>query len=158
MKSSVHFLLVVVLSASAASVSAQKPKPAGQQTQKFKPPKLTCMLGNHADSATVVLEEALQLVTLPLRITDDKKNPYTVSSYQLFYKRKALTEDEETGKTSPTTSSVAQLFRETPISGIWKKNLLEQIRPGDELHFFDVIVKDAQGRLMFAPELKIRVK
>lgn len=159
MRPVVRFILCVLFTATAATVWAQKPKTApGKQTQKFKPPKLTTVLGTHSDSATVFVEEALQLINLPLKITDDKKSPYSISSYQMLYKRRGVTEDEETGKVSPTTNSVAQLFRETPITGIWKKTLTEQIKPGDELYFFDVIVKDAQGRLMFAPELRIKVK
>ena len=160
MRTVVQFLLVVLFSATAATVSAQKPKPAaaGQPAQKFKPPKLTSTLGIHSDSATVFVEEALQLVNLPLKITDDKKNPYSISSYQVLYKRKGVTEDEETGKVSPTTTNVAQLFRETPLPALWKKILTEQLKQGDELYFFDVIVKDAQGRYMFAPELRIRIK
>ena len=32
------------------------------------------------------------------------------------------------------------------------------MRAGEELYFFDIVAKDAQGRLMFAPELRIKVK
>ncbi|HNU89081.1 MAG TPA: hypothetical protein PKJ94_12345 [Ferruginibacter sp.] len=160
MKPVVRSLLAVVLTAITATVMAQKPKPAPvvKQTQKFKPPKLTSVWGIHSDSASVVVEEVLQLINLPLKITDDKKTPYSISSYQVLYKRKGVTEDEETGKISPASNSVVQLFRETPITGIWKKTLTEQINSGDELYLFDIIVKDAQGRYMFAPELRIKVK
>ena len=75
-----------------------------------------------------------------------------------MYKKRAVTEDEGTGKVSPTTSSVAQLFRETPVTTLWQNILSEQLKPGDELYFFDIIVKDTQGRLMFAPDLKIKIK
>lgn len=117
------------------------------------------MLGVHTDSATVVYEEGIQLINLPLRITDDKKNPYSVSSYQLMYKQAGVTEEERGDKTVvvPATRSLVQLFRETPITGIWKKTISEQLKPGDELYFFDIIVKDSQGRFMFAPDLKIRI-
>lgn len=160
MKPVVRFLLALVFSAATVSAFAQKPKPAPakQPVQKFKPPKLTTTLGIRTDSASVLVDEVLQLINLPLKISDDKKNPYSISSYQLLYKRRGVTENEETGKVTPTTSSVAQLFRETPITGIWKKTLYEQVKPGDELYFFDVIVKDAQGRYMFAPDLKLYIK
>lgn len=160
MASIVRLLLSVGFSAMLAVAVAQKPKattakPAGMQ--KFKPPKLTSSLGIRSDSATVLVEEALQLIKLPLKITDDKKGIYTITSYHVIYKRKAVTEDERTGKAIPTTSNVADLFRETPLPELWKKSLTEQLRPGDELYFFDIIAKDGQGRLMFAPELKIKV-
>lgn len=157
----VKFTMSVIFSAIMAISLAQKPKqvsPGQTPVQKFKPPKLTSSLGINSDSASVFLEEALQLVQLPLKITDANKNIYTISSYQVMYKRKAVTEDEETGKVSPVTSNVAQLFRETPLPGLWKKILTEQLKQGEELYFFDIIVKDTQGRLMFAPDLKIKIK
>ena len=140
---------------------AQKPKPAAGKPatiQKFTPPKLTSMLGIRKDTASVYLEEAVQLVKLPLKVTDEKKNTYTISSYQCMYKRRAVTEDEQTGKVTPVISNVSDLFRETPLSAIWIKTLTEQMRPGEELHFFDIVAKDAQGRFMFAPELRILIK
>lgn len=158
----VRFILPVIFSIVLATAVAQKPnqqaKPNTGAIQKFKPPKLISTLGIRSDSATVVLEEAVQLIKLPLKITDDKKTPYTISSYQVMYKRRAVTENEETGKVTPITSSVAELFRETPLPELWKKVLTEQLRPGEELFFFDIIAKDAQGRLMFAPDLSIKIK
>jgi hypothetical protein len=142
---------------------AQKPKPATKPAattvQKFKPPKLKIALGNRSDSVVKVsVDEAVQLVTLPLTITDDKKSVYTISSYQCMYKRKGVTEDEQSGKVSPTTSVVADLFKTTPLPDIWKKIIAEQVKAGEEILFFDVVVKDTQGRLMFAPTLKLLVQ
>jgi hypothetical protein len=142
---------------------AQKPKPAVKPVvttvQKFKPPKLKIALGNRTDSVIKVsVDEAVQLVTLPLTITDDKKSVYTISSYQCMYKRKGVTEDEVSGKVSPVTSMVADLFRTTPLPEIWKKTITEQLKVGEEISFFDIVVKDAQGRLMFAPTLKLLVQ
>ncbi len=65
---------------------------------KFKPPVVKTFLGRNEKEATVTVDEANQLVTLPLRITDDKNNVYTISSYQFMYKKKSVIENEETGK------------------------------------------------------------
>jgi hypothetical protein len=145
---------------------AQKPKPAGKTKgttiQKFKPPKLAIALGNRSDSILKVsVDEAVQLVTLPLKITaanGDTKNTYTITSYQCMYKRKGVTEDEVSGKVSPTTNVVADLFKTTPLPEIWKKIIAEQVKAGEEISFFDIVVKDTQGRLMFAPNLKLVVQ
>lgn len=140
---------------------AQKPKPgtANQAAaQKVKPPKLKSSLGNRSDSAAVSVDEATLLVKLPLTITDDKKTAYSISTYQCLYKRKAVTEDEVTGKVSPISSSVAQLFKTTPLSDIWIKTISEQLKPGEEILFFDIVAKDPQGHLMFAPNLKLTVQ
>jgi len=116
------------------------------------------MLGIRKDTVSVYVEEAVQLVKLPLKITDDKKNNYTISSYRLMYKRRAVTEDEATGKVTPVISNVSDLFRETPLPTLWIKILTEQMGPGEELHFFDIVARDLQGRFMFAPELLIQIK
>lgn len=139
---------------------AQKPKPGAKDipAQKVKPPKLKSSLGNRSDSATVSVDEATLLVKLPLTITDDKKTAYSISSYQCLYKRKAVTEDEVTGKVSPINSTVAQLFKTTPLSDIWIKTIADQLKPGEEILFFDIVAKDAQGHLMFAPNLKLTVQ
>ena len=153
------FTLFTAVIFSCSTVFAQKPKPVSPKTiQKFTPPKITSALGIRSDTASVYREEAIQLVTLPLKVTDAKKNVYTISSYQFMYKRRGVTEDEQTGKVSPIMSSASDLFRQTPLPPLWVKIITEQIRTGEELYFFDIVAKDAQGRLMFAPELKIKIK
>lgn len=156
-----HITLAILLVCSISTGFAQKPKTVADKPakfQKYTPPKLTSMLGIRSDSVSVAVEEARQLVALPLRVTDDKKNVYTISSYRVVYKRRVVTEDEKTGKAIPTTSTSINLFKSTPLSPIWIKTLTELMRIGEELNFFDIVVKDAQGRLMFAPDLKIKVK
>jgi hypothetical protein len=93
-----------------------------------------------------------------LRITDAQKNSYAVTSYQLAYKRLAIKEDEATGAVTPTTDLVAQRFTETPVSGVWKTSIQEQLQKGEELFFFDIIVSDGKGHRFFAPELKITIQ
>lgn len=115
-------------------------------------------LGNYKDSVTITVEEALNTINLPLLITDDKKVSYTVYSYQFLYKRASVTEDEATGKVTPVNSIVANLFKTTPLPELWRTQISQQLKAGEELYFFDVIAKDATGRLMFAPNLKIEIK
>ncbi len=153
------FILLTAVIFNCSIVFAQKPKPGSPKTiQKFTPPKITSTLGIRSDTASVYREEAIELITLPLKITDDKKNVYSISSYQFMYKRRGVTEDERTGKVSPVMSMVSDLFRETPLPALWVKIITEQIRAGEELYFFDIVAKDAQGRLMFAPDLKIKIR
>jgi hypothetical protein len=159
-----HTIVICCLLTACTVAMAQKPatpvKPKENTTvQKFKPPKLKTSLGNSTDTTiTVSVDEAVHLVELPLIIMDDKKGAYTVNTYQCLYKRRAVTEDEESGKVTPTTSIVAQRFRSTPLPEIWRKIIAEQLKSGEEILFFEVIAKDAQGRFMFAPNLKLIVK
>jgi hypothetical protein len=126
--------------------------------QKFKPPKVKTALGRCTDSIVVTKEEARQLIGLPLRISDAKNVTYAVSSYQFAYKSIAVTEDEASGKVLPTTAMVSDYFKTSPLPELWQENIKRTAASGDQFYFFDVIVKDAQGRLFFAPELKIYVR
>jgi len=154
-------VVIFCLLVASTFVAAQITKPAAKTgpVVKFKPPKLKTSLGSRSDSlVTVSVDEATNLITLPLTVTDDKKAVYTIASYQCIYKKRGVTEDEESGKVSPMSNIVAQVFKTTPLSEIWKKTITEELKAGEEITFLDVVVKDAQGRLMFAPSIKLIVK
>lgn len=149
--------------AASAQVKPKKPaaaKPAATApVKKFIPPKVKTYLAKFTGTnATCHAEVGKQIISLPLRITDDKNNTYAISSYQLAYTRLAVKEDETTGAVTPTTSLVAQRFTETPITGIWKTSIEEQLQKGEELYFFDIIVHDGKGHRFFAPDLKITIQ
>lgn len=140
--------------------AATKPKPAAAApAKKFIPPKVKTYLAKFTGiNVTCHAEVGKQIISLPLRIVDDKNNSYAISSYQLAYTRLAVTEDENTGAVTPTTSLVAQRFTETPISGIWKTSIEEQLQKGEELYFFDIIVHDGKDHRFYAPDLKITIQ
>lgn len=145
-----------------AIVMAQKPlktpKPVTAPLLKNKLPVVKTFLGKFTGITNdCSAEQAKQLITQPLRIADDKNVEYKLSSYQFSYKRIGVTEDEETGKVSPQTDIVADRFTTTPLPEIWQSNIKESLHKGEELFFFDVIVFDKQGKLFFAPELKITI-
>ena len=148
------------------ALSAQvKPKPATTKpaatptVKKFIPPKVKTYLAKFTGTdATCQAEVGKQIISLPLRIVDEKNNSYAVTSYQIAYTRLAVKEDEATGVVTPTTSLVAQRFTETPITGVWKTSIEEQLQKGEELYFFDIIVSDGKGHRFFAPDLKIKIQ
>lgn len=161
MKAITTFAALLACLLPALSLQAQPPRnnTAKPAVQKFKPPKLITSVGNRSDSVLLSREEALQLIGQPLEIHDDKKGTYTISSYQFLYRRREVREDDDmSGKVTPTSSIVSDLFKTTPLPDVWLKNISEQLQPGEEMLFYDVIAKDAGGRLMFAPTFKIKVK
>ncbi len=146
-----------------AVVMAQKPvkpaKPVTAPVVKKKLPVVKTFLGKFTGIANdCPAEQAKQLITQSLRISDDKNVEYKLSSYQFSYKRIGVTENEETGKVSPQTDIAADRFTITPLPEIWQSNIKESLHKGEELFFFDVIVFDKQGKLFFAPEIKIIIQ
>lgn len=146
-----------------AFVMAQKPvkvaKPIAGAVVKNKLPVVITFLGKFTGiTNNCSAELAKQMITLPLKIIDNKDVEYKISSYQFSYKRIGVTENEETGKVSPQTDIVADRFTVTPLPEIWLSNIKESLHKGEELFFFDVIVFDKIGKLFFAPELKIIIQ
>jgi hypothetical protein len=91
----------------------------------------------------------------PILVKDDKNNVYKVTYYQFAYTRRAVTEDEKTGKLSPTTSLATDYFTSTPLPEKWVRIIREDLKPGEQLFFCDVIVKDTTGQSFYAPNIKI---
>ena len=142
-----------------SGVFAQKSSPLKiQYYKKFKVPKLITSLGNFKDTMFVSPQVADSLLGISFKISDAKNTPYSISSYSFLYRKIVATEDEQTGKVSNTTSVKSSLFKASPLPQLWQNVIRENLKPGEELLFFDVIAKDAQGRVMYAPNLKLIIK
>lgn len=153
----------IIFTVVAIHVQAQTTQKNTKQTAittvvKFKPPVVQTYLGRNAKEATITVEEANQLINLPLKITDDKGANYTISSYQFMYKKRSIIENEETGRKEVAYTTVADRFNTSPLPKIWKENIGGGLQKDEELYFFDVIVNDSQNRKFFAPNLKIKIK
>lgn len=125
---------------------------------KFKPPVVKTYLGVNQNGAEVTLDEGTQLVGLPLKITDEKNNQYRVVSYQFLYRQKSYILNDETGEKEKVFTISADRFQETPLPKLWIENIRQRLQPEEQLYFFDIVVKDKEGREFFAPEIKITIK
>ena len=152
-----HFLLIVTFSTGALFSFAQE-KPVVTKVAKFKPPAVKTFLGVNQNGASVTVDEASQLVGLPLKITDDKNNIYQIDSYQFLYRKKSFIQNEETGKVQATFTIESDRFDSTPLPKIWVDNLKNVFQKDEQLYYFDIVVKDKEGRKFFAPELKITIQ
>ncbi len=140
-------------------VNAQRTKHTkAKPVAGYKVPKLTTSIGSFKDTMFISPLDALSVIGMPLKITDAKNNPYIISSYQFAYRQIVTTEDEQTGKAAMSSSIKSSLFKSSPLPELWLKIIRERIRPGEEFIFFAVIAKDAQGRVMYSPDLKLIVK
>jgi hypothetical protein len=120
-------------------------------------PKMRTLLGQYRDTVQLSKEALSEVIDKPLRIVDKDKVVYSIASYQIAYRRKAVYEDEKTGKILPTTTLASQRFTDTPLPKVWVDVIREEAQSGEEILFFDIIVKDPKGKVMFAPNLLIKV-
>ncbi len=125
---------------------------------KLKAPKFTVTLGGYKDASFVEPKVADSIITLPLKIVDAKNIVYSISSYQFLYRKIVVSEDEATGKPYNTTAVKSSLFKVSPLPALWQSVIRENLRPTEELMFFDIIVKDDKGNFMYAPNLKLTLQ
>jgi hypothetical protein len=148
-------LFVIVVLFISNNIIAQKPtaKPI-----KFKPPKLTTMLGIFKDTMNISPAQVEAIIGQALKVVTVKNESYQVTSYQFLYRKIVTTQDDVEGKPYLTTSVKSSLFKISPLPQMWLDAVRELPRPGEEIIFFDVIAKDKEGRYMYAPNLKLIIK
>lgn len=148
-------ILFVFLVSVSSLAWAQQPQVV--KVAKFKPPVVKTYLGNHQNGDSVTAGSASQLLALPLKIMDDKKNEYTIDSYQFLYRKKGVIENEQNGKREITYTISSNRFFATPLTKIWIDNIKDNLKKDEQLYYFDILVKDKQGRKFSAPEIKITI-
>ena len=158
MKIILKYSLFTLLFFAVASVSFAQENPLITKVPKFKPPVVKTYLGEKQNGAQVTADEGSQLIGMPLKIIDQKKNEYTIASYQFLYRQKSIVQNDETGKKEITFTIAADRFDSTPLPKVWIDNIQRHLQTDEQLYFFDILVKDKEGRRFFAPELKITIK
>lgn len=156
-----YLFLIVCFTLSVKCFSQVKTnvKSESKKSIKIKPPHLTTSMGVLKDSlCTIPLDQAKALLGAPLKVIDDKNNLLTVTYYQFIYKSKAIVMDEVTGKYKQTSSIASDYFTSTPLPQKWIKIIREELIAGEEVYFFDIIAKDKDGHVFYAPNLKIITK
>jgi hypothetical protein len=148
------YLAVVIFVCFATNTIAQNTKPV----KGIKPIKFKTSIGGYKNNDSIYAVVADSVIGMPLIIRDEKNKTYEVSSYEFLYRQIVTSEIEETGKTYKTTSVRASLFKATPLKKSWLDFVREDLKPGEELHFYAVIAKDGKGNVMYAPDLKLTIK
>lgn len=128
------------------------------KVKKFKPPVVHTMWGNNKNGAAISTEEAVKILSLPIKIVDEGNHNYTVNNYRFLYRSKSTVDNEQTGKKENSYTVNSDNFTTTPLSKVWIDNIKNNLKPGEQLYFFDILVKDDQGRLFFSPDLKITIQ
>ena len=148
-----YFFVIACLFLTIQTIAQKPVTPKPIKQIKFK-----TTLGGYKNNDSIYKVVADSVIGMPLVIRDDKNKTYEVSSYEFLYRKFVTSEDETTGKPYRTSQVRSQLFKATPLKQTWLNFVREELKPGEELHFFAVIVKDGKGNVMYAPDLKITIK
>lgn len=128
-----------------------------QPKSTFKPPVVKVYLGGHQNGDSMSKETAKLLLPLPLLIIDAQKTEYKVENYRFLYRKKSYIPNPDNGKDEITFTVSAGTFTETPLPKVWIDNVGFNLLAGEEFYFFDIIVKDKQGKRFLAPNFKLFV-
>lgn len=124
----------------------------------FKPPVVKTLIGIRSGFDTVHVEEATQLIGLPLMVKDKNGNTYKIDNYRFLYREKGFIENTETGRPEVNYTMVASRFDNSPLPKVWIENIQQKIKPGEELYFFEILVSDKEGRMFYAPDVRLIIK
>lgn len=144
-------LFILILSTVHSSAQITKVKP-------FKAPVLHTSMGIYKDSGYVPYQAMRNLASAPLIVTDSANKKYQITSFQVMYRRLGVTENEKTRKVMPAYTFANARFSQNTLSELWQKTIREECKPTESIRFFDIIVKDESGRLMFANELLLKLR
>ena len=148
-----------------AACNANDVVPAFLKTGSYQPKGTIATISNAMDVGDPnnfvrileIFEEnvsELKRILSATSITDDE----TRAAIKRVYKEKGYIVDDETGKNEVTFTNVADRFDKTPLPKVWIDNIKGRLQKDEQLYFFDIVVKDKEGREFFAPELKITIK
>jgi hypothetical protein len=154
------FIMMLLLLVTCNYLFAQdSTKPVITHFAKYKPPVVKSYLGIYTgNDITVTVDEGKEIIGLPLTVKDSKNNIYPVISYDFAYKRMGYTEDEETGKMSIESDTIADHFTDVPLIPLWISTIKDTLKSGEQFHFLDIIVKDTKGHIFYAPDLRINMQ
>jgi hypothetical protein len=137
--------------------------PGFSQVQKAKsnkpqkPPVLRTFLGEFSGNISLPKPAVLSALQSPLVIRDQKNKFYRLSSCQFIVKQYSQAEQED-GKIIRDSLQSGTLLKMTPLPAPWQNRVSEDMRPGDEVKFVDVIAKDSSGQVYRSSDLIIRIK
>jgi hypothetical protein len=125
----------------------------------LKKPVLHSYWGN-TKGGNIPLEKVLQLILdSTITVVSDKKEIMTVARFFVHYRSLDSYEDETTGKLVQRYNSEGDYIRErNTLSDTWRKSIFESVKAGDEVIITELYVRDKEGYLFLAPEIKISVK
>lgn len=105
-----------------------------------------------ADRLKTVIDSAL-------RVRDERKKTYPVTSFRVSYFFDTRYEDEETGQVVRKRALRVRDYYDTDrLDADWVASIRDNARKGDELLFNQTIIRLPNGKKTFVPDLRLKVE
>lgn len=121
-------------------------------------PKFQALLGG-SKGGEFTVNEVNRFIDSTLVVKDEKNFTYPVARFTAGYKFTSSYEDEETGEKKTTNDFRSQEYTDdNHMSELWRQSIKDNIRAGDELILFNIMVRMKNGKKMLVPQISFKVK
>lgn len=150
---SISLIFLFFLLACTQNSYGQKP----QQPVKIKPPKVYVSWGNSKEGP-YSKDVFINLLDSSIQVVSEKKEVLAISRAMLIYRSKDQVEDEKGKVKTHYNTYMNEIRNDNKVPEKWKSFLAEEIKPGDLFLITDMHVRDKQGYIFSAPDLKITIE
>jgi len=142
------FILALLLFAFATSANAQS-KPA---------PKLQTYLAG-LKGGDITVADFNHIIDSPVVVKDEKGIAYPVARFTAGYKFTSSYEDEDSGEKKTTSDFRSQEYTDdNKMSELWRQSVKDNVKAGDEMLLFNVLVRLKNGKKMMVPQISFKIK
>ena len=122
------------------------------------PPVHLHITWNGHATGTLDTNAARSVLLTPLKVTDDKGTVFTITRFRFSYKQNSAFQDS-TGNVVRTSQLFSRDYYNTDvIDSTWSKIISFELQPGEAFVIDNVVVKDAKGAKMLAPNLELDIQ
>ena len=107
----------------------------------------------------ITVAEFIHIIDSPVVVKDEKGVTYPISRFTVGYKFSSTYEDEDSGEKKTTSDFRSQEYTdENRMSELWRQSVKDNVRTGDELLLFNVLVRLKNGKKMMVPQISFKIK
>ena len=129
-----------------------------KDTPRLTPPKLITLWGKES-GRKISVDEMNAYLDNRLTVISNNQQKMFISRAIIIYRSKDMVEDENTGEIKYRYNSISHNFRNTDsLPEIWKKHLRENLKPGDQIHIADVLVRNRFNEIYLAPDIRFFIE
>ena len=128
-------------------------------SQTGKPaPKFQAFLAG-SKGGDMPVSEIKRIIDSGLVVKDEKGLSYPVARFTVGYRFTSSYEDEASGEKKTTNDFRSQEYSdENKMSELWRESVKDNIKPGDELLLFNIMVRLKNGKKMLVNQISFKVK
>jgi hypothetical protein len=101
---------------------------------------------------------ARAVLLTPLKVTDDKGTEYTITRFRFSYRQNSAFQDSSGNIVRNSQLFTRDYFNTNLVDSTWSRIISFELQPGEAFTVDGVVVKDAKGAKMLAPNLELTIQ